>query len=181
MPNNILKIQNQRKSTEDEFWSNVIKTDSCWIWNGKLNNKGYGVFCYDGLQLAHRISWRLANGRIPPRMVIMHKCDNPSCINPDHLKLGTHLDNTRDMITKGRGKFGCTYDMHANFRAKTRSVQAEKLTIHELLKIESMRNDGIPWEEISELFKIKPTSRNYKVVLRKLSNVNLSKKYGIVA
>lgn len=90
------------------FWDKVNKTEGCWLWTAWTNNKGYGALSWKhpwgGYQnkLAHRISWELANGEIPPGMCILHKCDTPSCVRPDHLFLGTKKDNSQDMLRKGR-------------------------------------------------------------------------------
>jgi hypothetical protein len=89
------------------FWGRVKKTpDGCWIWMGaKRNKKGYGTFCepITGKQIyAHRFSWEWHNGAIPMGVFVLHKCDNPACVNPDHLKLGDAMDNNHDSISKGR-------------------------------------------------------------------------------
>jgi hypothetical protein len=76
----------------------------CWLWLGFIDPCGYGRFKYKGERRAHRCSWMIANERpIPDGMIVMHKCDNPACVNPDHLVLGTIADNTHDMDSKGRG------------------------------------------------------------------------------
>lgn len=74
----------------------------CWIWQGSLR-RGYGQIGWDGKNwFAHRVMWTLCHGEIPEGIFVLHHCDTPSCINPDHLFLGTPEDNTADMFAKGR-------------------------------------------------------------------------------
>ena len=76
----------------------------CILWPGGRNRDGYGyIRDYDlKLHLTHRLAYRLSSGPIPDRMVVMHTCDRPACVNPEHLKLGTQAENVRDMDSKGR-------------------------------------------------------------------------------
>ncbi len=83
-----------------KFWSQVNKSPECWIWEGGVNQRGYG-FCGHS-QKAHRVAWELTHGSIPKGMCVCHACDVRNCVNPDHLFLGTHSDNNHDMIAKGR-------------------------------------------------------------------------------
>jgi hypothetical protein len=77
----------------------------CWEWTANRLPWGYGRIFKDGeLKLAHRASYELHTGSIPNNMLVCHTCDNPSCVNPKHLFLGTDSDNTKDMILKGRNK-----------------------------------------------------------------------------
>jgi hypothetical protein len=87
---------------EGRFWEKVmpIPWSGCWEWMGSTQR--YGHFRYPGGQLAHRFSWELENGPVPEGLHVLHKCDNPSCVNPDHLFLGTHDDNMKDKAAKGR-------------------------------------------------------------------------------
>lgn len=94
------------KTLIDKFWPKVQKTDGCWLWIGAVTDTGYG---YLSCQVprrhnmrAHRISWELHNGAIPVGLNVLHRCDIPPCVRPDHLFLGTALDNNRDCISKGR-------------------------------------------------------------------------------
>jgi hypothetical protein len=89
---------------EVRFWDFVEKTSECWIWTGGNTPRGYGIFCPTGSKkmYSHRFSYELHIGRIPNGMFVCHACDNPACIRPDHLFLGTARDNTMDMVTKGR-------------------------------------------------------------------------------
>jgi hypothetical protein len=75
----------------------------CWHWCGVRNAFGYGRMTYQGrAQVAHRLAWMAWKGPIPDGMSVLHRCDNPSCVNPDHLWLGTYSDNLRDCWSKGR-------------------------------------------------------------------------------
>lgn len=98
------------ESDEKRFWERVRKSDACWVWvRGCFAGKySYGAFRAAGkLRKAHRVSWELANGRpIPPGLMVCHRCDNPPCVRPEHLFLGTNQDNQRDASAKGRSPFG---------------------------------------------------------------------------
>lgn len=89
--------------SDDRFWSKVnITNNGCWEWLAGKDQAGYGRFSYDGKnQHAHRIAWLLFYGS-QPTDVVMHTCDNPSCVNPRHLRLGSQLDNISDRVSKGR-------------------------------------------------------------------------------
>ncbi len=89
---------------EARFWGKVLKTSSCWVWQGSTNECGYGEFWLSPRVVrAHRFSWLLHHGD-PAGAHVLHTCDNPACVNPEHLFLGTHTDNMKDMTRKGRGK-----------------------------------------------------------------------------
>jgi hypothetical protein len=84
------------------FWSYVFKTEECWLWLG-AKNQGYGVLSLRGKFIyAHRFSYEIQRGIIPEGLYVLHHCDVRACIRPDHLFLGTHLDNLRDMVAKKR-------------------------------------------------------------------------------
>jgi hypothetical protein len=92
---------------EDVFWEKVNKTDTCWLWLSTTNQYGYGIFLVNKKSLrAHRYAYQLTKGEIPANMVILHTCDNPVCVNPSHLKLGTKDDNNKDSKNKMRNAFG---------------------------------------------------------------------------
>lgn len=87
----------------NSFWSKVHKSDGCWTWLAATNRKGYGIFRVGNKNvLAHRFSYQIYKGEIPDGILTLHRCDNPACVNPAHLFLGTHLDNVHDCISKGR-------------------------------------------------------------------------------
>ncbi len=92
--------------TEEEFWSNVLKSGSgndCWIWMAAKNEHGYGLLNWHGhMWKAHRVSYELSRGPIQEGKFILHHCDVPACVRPDHLFIGTQADNIKDMQSKGR-------------------------------------------------------------------------------
>lgn len=90
------------------FWKKVDKNGpgGCWLWTGFLNHDGYGRVgpqrgVHTGMR-AHRMAWMLANGEVPKGMYVMHTCDVPACVRPDHLRIGTQKDNMADCLAKGR-------------------------------------------------------------------------------
>jgi hypothetical protein len=89
------------------FWKHVQKTDSCWLWMGYRNPKGYGQIQVGSLDkpramLAHRLSWEMHRGPLDKNVPLMHRCDTPACVNPDHLLQGSRAENNADMTQKGR-------------------------------------------------------------------------------
>lgn len=90
---------------EERFWAKVNKTETCWLWTGAKQRLGYGHISIgnDRFTSAHRLAYELANGPIPDGLFACHRCDNPACVRPDHLFLGTQQDNLRDAWRKGRG------------------------------------------------------------------------------
>lgn len=90
---------------KQRFESKVRVAPGCWLWAGASGGGGYGHIRVGGkVRGAHRVSYELYLGAIPKGMHVMHRCDNPLCVNPEHLQLGTHQDNMADMYTKGRRK-----------------------------------------------------------------------------
>ncbi len=129
---------------EERFWSRVDRRgpDDCWLWNRGTNGDGYGCFkCDGGEQIgAHRFSWSLENGPIPAGKHVLHSCDNPPCVNPDHLFLGTHSDNLADAAEKGR--------MHGG-RAKLTNEQVLEIRTSDLSLRKLAAKFGVTFQAIS--------------------------------
>lgn len=122
----------------------VVEGD-CWVWQGSLNKDGYGYVCRNGsTSLAHRISYSIHLGS-PGRLLVMHTCDRRSCVNPDHLVLGTHADNSADMVKKGRQ---CCGSRHHN----------AILTEDEVVLIKDMLRDGLSQGSVANAFGVSVVS-----------------------
>lgn len=95
------------KDPDARFWSKVLKTTTCWLWQRGKDKDGYGKFSIRGKDLrAHKYSYMLFNGVYPLNMLVCHTCDTPACVNPKHLFIGSHQDNVNDMISKKRNVYG---------------------------------------------------------------------------
>lgn len=131
------------------FWSKVSKDDTCWLWVS-TTTRGYGRMSVGGsggrMVRAHRMSYELAHGAIPEGMNVCHRCDNPRCVNPSHLFLGTQHDNMRDMVAKGRATKGCG-----------EHVGTAKLTATEVVSIRSLAAQGATFAEIGRRYSVSKT------------------------
>lgn len=120
----------------DIFWSRVNKSAAggCWTYEGP-KRAGYGLICVDGKSTgAHRYSFEINCGEIPSGKHIMHACDTPSCVNPEHLSIGTHSENMVDMYRKGRGN--------------------NKLYVDDIPRIRDMLRCGAPQKDIADVFGV---------------------------
>jgi hypothetical protein len=121
---------------EESFWAKVIKAgpDDCWGWAAGRDDDGYGQFRVTGRRRcmgSHRFSWELHFGAIPEDLQVLHRCDNPPCVNPAHLFLGTNQDNHNDKMAKGR-------------QAKGERNPGAKLTETQVIEIrEVIQDDGL--------------------------------------
>ena len=120
-----------------DFWNKVVKTDGCWRWVGTTQKKtGYGVFRWKGtVHYCHRFSAELAGMDIEGE-IVLHECDNPCCVNPDHLKIGTHGDNVADKVSKNR-------------QQKGEDVPQSKLTEEQVRKVKQRLKNGDKQKKIA--------------------------------
>lgn len=140
-----------RLTLEDRFWSQVQKTDSCWLWIGWRNAFGYGRL-YDGKKpvIAHRLSFFIHNGYWPSPMCL-HACDNPPCVNPAHLKSGTGSENTQQMWDRRRRDRSTL--KWPQRRGET-AINA-KLTEANVREIRDLWNKGATtYRQLSEMFHV---------------------------
>jgi len=167
-----------RENTEYRFWSFVKKTKHCWIWTGsklrayetRHGGAGYGQFSNienNGKKKnwrAHRFSYFLHFGKIPKGMLVCHRCDNPACVNPKHLFLGSWKDNANDMINKGR-KFDTSCEN--NGQSKISMEIAKEIRALYFSKIEMRYKKGNPYSQYKLAEKYKLTQ---SVVSRIINN-----------
>lgn len=133
---------------EERFWRQVKKTPGCWEWTGRSkSNRGYGQIGMGGKGakqvLVHRFSYELHKGPIPEGLVVMHACDNPRCVNPDHLSVGTSSDNIQDAVRKGRWK--SIPPLHFGEKQHSSKLTAEKV-------LYMRANPQISTQEFAELY-----------------------------
>ena len=135
-----------KPTLEERFFAKVNKTETCWLWTASKHPKGYGHF--GGPQLrAHRMSWVIHHGSIPEGLQVLHKCDNPSCVNPKHLFLGTNLDNMRDCAKKGRRINRGT----KNPRAKITEDDVRSIRADERRQVDIAKQYGLAQTTVSDI------------------------------
>src|SRR5580704_5089112 len=151
--------------TFSRHW-NLVAARECWEWAGSRHpRRGYGQVTNDGKTAkAHRVMWRLTYGAIPDGLHVLHRCDNPPCINPAHLFLGTNADNVADRVRKGRSSRASVNRGEKNALAK--------LTWNKIAEIRVMLADGVSGKDIAEVYKI---SRSV------VSNIKTGKRWTPVA
>lgn len=148
------KLRWPKRTDKERFLEKVIKTRSCWIWIGAIHTKkGYGAFYFKGShQKAHRVSWQLFSGDITSGAHVLHKCDNPQCVNPRHLFLGTNADNIADRIKKGRGHLSARKGIN-NCKAKLKEEDVLHIRKDTRKKKEIASEYGIHWKTVIRIQK----------------------------
>lgn len=138
---NLRKLGGCKPKTAIYRFNNSYIKDSeteCWVWQGKSrsgSSRMYGRIKVDGKNVAaHRFSWEMHNGtKIPEGCIVMHSCDNPSCVNPEHLSIGTHQDNMNDMISKDRqargGRFSARNPARGSRNARAKFTERSAMQI----------------------------------------------------
>lgn len=144
-------------ASPERFWVNLDKLESgCWKWKGTpMIEGGYGrLRIPGGIIKAHRWAWQLINGAIPDGMMVCHTCDNPICVNPEHLFLGTAYDNMRDMADKGRAA------------GSTRKGEAHPMAL-------------ITWEQAREMRRRYGYTGSYKRAPNGVTQKQLAEEFGV--
>lgn len=148
----------------ERFWRHVRKSDGCWEWTASTAS-GYGTFglTRDTMVGAHRFSWKLHFGPIPPGLYVLHHCDNRRCVNPAHLFLGTAQDNTMDMVRKGR---------HGNVRGEANAnAKLTRIQVDEIRATVRKNAHGVKGSEVG------PAARKYGVAVATLRRVINGRSY----
>ena len=130
-----------------KFFSKIDKTDACWNWIGYLTKRGYGSFKTKFGSLAHRFSYLYHFGDFDPSLCVCHKCDNPLCVRPDHLFLGTQKSNMDDMVSKNRQQ-----------KCKGSGASKAKLTEGHVLYIRLLYQQGYQSKILADVFGVKPST-----------------------
>ncbi len=143
-------MSNKVKDPSTRFWNKVnIVEGKCWEWSASKFSNGYGQF-FDGNNKigAHRFSYKLANGDFDTKLLVCHSCDNRSCVNPQHLFLGTHEDNSKDMYLKNRQN---------NAKQKGSLNGRAVVTEQEVLSMRKLYKKGMFISDIAKAFTMSET------------------------
>lgn len=134
---------------EQKFDQSYAKVGDCWLWQKARSPVGYGRFYHSkGEQAAHRYSFERFVGPIPDGLEVMHRCDVPSCVNPEHLTVGTQLQNMHDMRAKGRCRAPGNGELNGS----------AKLNAAAVLQIKALRAGGETYVAIAKVFGVTPNS-----------------------
>ncbi len=167
-------------SSIDKFWAHVRKSDSCWEWIGGKKESGYGYFD-PGPRIprarAHRWIYQYLNGPVDPKVHVCHICDNPGCVRPDHLFMGTDADNMRDCARKGRHgmqRHPERSSLHTMLvRPKGEQHGSAKLTADQVREMRRLKREGVSARELGKQFGIHPGYVSKIVSSRKWKHIAL--------
>lgn len=142
------------------FWARVERSDDCWLWTGKRMWQGYGMVWDGRTRRAHRVAYELENGRIPAGMLVLHSCDNPPCVKPAHLFLGTQQDNMDDKVAKGRAATGDRNGAHTHPETRARGERhwAARLTWESVRAMRAAAGAGESGASLARRFGISGSS-----------------------
>ena len=141
----------------DRLWNRTNRESGCWEWIGCKDGSGYGLISLNGKMVkTHRLAWELTYGSIPNGLFVCHHCDNPACINPEHLFLGTNKDNMQDKIKKGRRNGGGP--------AKGERNGAAKISCKDAVEIRRLHENGLSGRKIADKFGISD-SQIFRIIL----------------
>lgn len=133
--------------TKELILNNINIENNCWIWKKHLNHCGYGTITHNNKKyLSHRLSYLIFKGKIPKDLYVLHTCDNPPCVNPDHLWTGSQFDNMLDMKQKNRSSKGLIRAGQNNPKSKLKNK--------DINVIKDLYKNGTKVKEISKMFNV---------------------------
>ena len=172
-----------QRTTPESFWKQISKeATGCWLWTGVTNRQGYGKVAVTGRQwTAHRYAWTLAHGPIPTGLFVCHNCptgDNPTCVNPDHLFLGTAADNNADMARKGRAARGDRNGarLHPGSRRRGEAANKAKLTEQQVIAMRHAHaEEGTSFYRLGALHGVSKVAARNAVIGKTWKHVDASR------
>ena len=172
-------MENISRKDVRRFWSKVRKLSTCWEWISGKHPYGYGMMRFrHSKELAHRVSWVIHNGAIRNNLCVLHRCDNPSCVRPSHLFLGTRTDNAIDRVRKGRSACGDTHSSRTHPERVARGLRhgsrthpervacgericSSKLTESAVVEILALKHSGVRAKVVAQGFGVHSGSIYY--------------------